>query len=226
MAQLSLERRLPGEPDFRLPTSTSPRRRRSKIGKCGKGAHGRTGSSGKTVLALSAVERAKIETTLIVVPTVALLEQWWDEAAAFFGLRLDDIHVVPGRSRLRVGTINLAVMNTAAKIAPMSRPCFLIVDECHKAASPKLRAILDLPKVAALGLSATPERPYDEGLEEVLVPALGPVLFRYTWRASNPCRHGTWSHVNQLRTLLRNWRNRGAQLPSISLACAALVARI
>lgn len=137
---------------------------------------------GKTVLALSAIAKAQIETTLIVVPTVALLEQWWDEAAAFFKLRLDDIYVVQGRARMKAGTINLAVMNTAAKIQPTRGPCFLVVDECHKAASPKFRAVLDLPKVAALGLSATPERPYDEGLEEVLVPALGPVLFRYTYR--------------------------------------------
>lgn len=147
-----------------------------------KGIVGAVTGGGKTVFALSAIARVKIETTLIVVPTIALLEQWWDETAAFFNVRLDDINVIRGRPRMRAGTINLAVMNTATKIPPISSNLFLIVDECHKAASPKLRAVLELPKHAALGLSATPERPYDEGLEEVLVPALGPVLYRYTYR--------------------------------------------
>ncbi|MFC0633860.1 DEAD/DEAH box helicase [Brevundimonas balnearis] len=147
-----------------------------------KGIVGAVTGGGKTVFALSAIARAKLETTLIVVPTVALLDQWWDETAAFFNVRLDDINVIRGKPRIRAGTINLAVMNTATKIPPVSSHLFLVVDECHKAASPKLRAVLDLPKHAALGLSATPERPYDEGLEEVLVPALGPVLYRYTYR--------------------------------------------
>lgn len=147
-----------------------------------KGIVGAVTGGGKTVFALSAIARAKIETTLIVVPTVALLEQWWDETAAFFNVRLDDINIVRGRPRMRAGTINLAVLNTAANIPPISSNLFLVVDECHKAASPKFRAVLDLPKHAALGLSATPERPYDEGLTDVLVPSLGPVLFRYTYR--------------------------------------------
>lgn len=33
--------------------------------------------SGKTFMALSAIERAPEDTVLIVVPTVPLLEQWW-----------------------------------------------------------------------------------------------------------------------------------------------------
>ena len=32
---------------------------------------------------------------------------------------------------------------------------------------------------AALGLSATPEREYDEGFQKYVVPALGPVVFEY-----------------------------------------------
>jgi superfamily II DNA or RNA helicase len=139
---------------------------------------------GKTVFALACVGEAKADTTLIVVPTTALLDQWWEEAANFFGLRLDDIHIISGAQRMRSGTINIAVLNTASKLASANRttPCFLVVDECHKAASPTFRAVLDIPKIAALGLSATPERPYDEGLAEVLVPALGPVIYKYTYR--------------------------------------------
>lgn len=139
---------------------------------------------GKTVFALSCIERLRPETTLVVVPTVALLDQWWEETASFFGLGLDEVHVITGAQRIRAGTINLAVLNTAAKLheAGRDRLCFLIVDECHKAASPQFRAALDVSKIATLGLSATPERPYDEGLHDVLVPALGPVIYEYSYK--------------------------------------------
>jgi len=139
---------------------------------------------GKTVFALWCIKKLEPDTSLIVVPTLALLDQWWDETTAFFDLNLDDVHIVSGNQRLKTGTINIAVLNTASKLQEQHRAsrCFLIVDECHKAASPQFRAVLDIPKVAALGLSATPERPYDEGLEEVLIPSLGPVIFKYTYR--------------------------------------------
>lgn len=139
---------------------------------------------GKTVFALSCIDRIKPETTLVIVPTVALLDQWWSESAGYFDLELDEVHIVRGNGGLRKGTINLAVLNTAARLADRERipPCLLVVDECHKAASPQFRTSLDLPKIASLGLSATPERQYDDGLNEVLVPALGPIIFEYAYR--------------------------------------------
>jgi superfamily II DNA or RNA helicase len=139
---------------------------------------------GKTVFALACIEDVRSTTALIVVPTVALLEQWWEEAANFFGLELDEVHLVSLKGGMRSGTINIAVLNTAARLATEGRirPCFLIVDECHKAASDSFRSVLQAPKVASLGLSATPERPYDDGLGETLVPALGPVIYQYSHR--------------------------------------------
>jgi superfamily II DNA or RNA helicase len=140
---------------------------------------------GKTIFALACVKAQNPLTTLVVVPTAALLDQWWDEIAAFFGLRLDDVNVITGGRNLRVGTINIAVLNTAAVLARRDQPeCLLIVDECHKAASPSFRKVLELKTVGSLGLSATPERPYDEGLSEILVPALGPVIFNYDYASA------------------------------------------
>lgn len=138
---------------------------------------------GKTVFALACIADTLPDTCLIVVPTVALLDQWWEEAAAFFELGLDEVNIITGRKGLRSGTINIAVLNTAARLGEQGRvsPCMLVVDECHKAASPKFRTVLSIPKIASLGLSATPERPYDEGLDEVLVPALGSIFFEYTY---------------------------------------------
>lgn len=138
---------------------------------------------GKTVFALSCIDRIRPLATLIVVPTSALLEQWWEETANYFDLDLDEINIITGSLRLRLGTVNIAVLNTAAKLSAKMREhkCFLIVDECHKAASEHFRSVLDISTSASLGLSATPERPYDEGLTNVLVPALGPVIFNYSY---------------------------------------------
>jgi superfamily II DNA or RNA helicase len=141
---------------------------------------------GKTVFALSCIDRIRPSATLIVVPTTALLEQWWSEAAAYFDLDLDEINIVTGNLRFRVGAINIAVINTAAKLAERiaNHKVFLVVDECHKAASEHFRAALSVNTSASLGLSATPERPYDEGLQDVLIPALGPVIFSYDYAAA------------------------------------------
>lgn len=139
---------------------------------------------GKTILALACIDQFKPSTSLIVVPTLALLDQWWEEIASYFDLALDEIHVITGRMQMRSGTINVAVLNTAAKLheANRSLPCFLIIDECHRAASPQYSAVLNIPMLASLGLSATPDRPYDQGLSDLLIPALGNVFFNYSYR--------------------------------------------
>lgn len=140
---------------------------------------------GKTIFALACAREIHASTTLVVVPTQALLDQWWEEAASFFDLALDEVNIIGSRGRIVTGTINIGVINSAAKLDPgLSKPVFLVVDECHKAASAKFRAVLDLQKFASLGLSATPERQYDDGLQQILVPALGDVIYRYDYRAA------------------------------------------
>jgi superfamily II DNA or RNA helicase len=142
--------------------------------------------AGKTVFALSCIDRIRPVATLVIVPTAALLDQWWEEAASYFDLQLDEVNIVTGSLRFRLGAVNIAVLNTAAKLAKriQEHKCFLIVDECHKAASEQFRSALHVPTVASLGLSATPERPYDDGLMDVLVPALGPVIYNYDYAAA------------------------------------------
>lgn len=139
---------------------------------------------GKTVFALSCIDRIRPIATLIIVPTAALLDQWWEEAANYFDLDLDEINIITGSLRFRLGAINIAVLNTAAKLPERMQEqhkCLLIVDECHKAASEQFRSALQIPTFASLGLSATPERQYDDGLKEVLMPALGEVIYSYDY---------------------------------------------
>lgn len=180
---------------------------------------------GKTVFALSCIDRIRPIATLIIVPTAALLEQWWEEAASYFDLDLDEINIVTGSLRFRLGAINIAVLNTAAKLAEkiQRHKCFLIVDECHKAASEHFRAALRVNAFASLGLSATPERPYDEGLQDILVPALGPVIFTYGY--ADALRDGVIVPFELRNIVFELEEDRQAEYDKLSKAIARSISR-
>jgi superfamily II DNA or RNA helicase len=180
---------------------------------------------GKTVFALSCIDRIRPVATLIIVPTAALLEQWWEEAASYFDLELDEINIVSGSLRFRLGAINIAVLNTAAKLVEkmQEHKCFLIVDECHKAASEHFRAALQVNAFASLGLSATPERPYDEGLQDVLVPALGPVIFTYDY--ADALRDGVIVPFELKNVVFELEEDRQAEYDKLSKAIARSISQ-
>ena len=143
---------------------------------------------GKTFFALNCIDLYQRTepgaTILITVPTEALLDQWLEELISFFDMPPSFVNVLSGKRGIRRGRINVGVLNTAAKLGgnPNLPRLFLIVDECHKAASPVFRSVFDMPINASLGLSATPDRPYDNFFDEVLVPGLGPVIYNYTYK--------------------------------------------
>lgn len=142
---------------------------------------------GKTRVALACLDHYRnsvpAATALIVVPTNALLDQWIDQVIHYFGIPLEHLHVLAGHRPPKLSRINLGVINTAAMLADnaLDFPLFLIVDECHRAASDTFRKVFCFKTDASLGLSATPERPYDDGLASILVPNLGPVLIEYKY---------------------------------------------
>lgn len=127
-------------------------------------------------------------TIVIVVPTIALLDQWYVSLREDLGVDPSEIATFSGESHPpEKKTINLMTVNSARELAPSisaSARTFLIVDECHRAGSPENARALAGRHAATLGLSATPERPYDEALDDVIVPALGPVLFVYDYNAA------------------------------------------
>ena len=180
---------------------------------------------GKTIFALSCIARIKPIATLIVVPTAALLEQWWEEAASYFDLDLDEINIITGSLRFKLGTINIAVLNTAARLKERMKElqCFLIVDECHKAASAHFRAALQVNSFASLGLSATPERPYDEGFKDVLIPALGPVIYTYDYVAA--LRDGVIVPFQLINIVFEMEEERQAEYDKLTKAIARSINR-
>ena len=124
-------------------------------------------------------------TFLIVVPTAALLDQWYVSLLEDFAVPEEAISSFSGEEKAdEVNAVNLIVLNTARELAQeiaSQHNTFLIVDECHRAGSPVNARALRGNHEATLGLSATPEREYDEGFQEYVVPALGQIIYNYDY---------------------------------------------
>lgn len=144
---------------------------------------------GKTVFAflcmLKQIEENPDTQFLIVVPSLSLLDQWVIALQDELGVDAQEIGQLGGGERPQNDAkIVVAVINSARTFSAQfaaRHPSFLIVDECHKAGSAKNREALQGEFTATLGLSATPEREYDDGFQEVIKPALGEIVFSYTY---------------------------------------------
>ena len=145
--------------------------------------------AGKTFFAMQCMisvwERHPEARVLIVVPTVALMDQWRVALQDELGLDDADIDLVGGGThRITQSLVTVAVLNSARGLAAEltgEGQWFLVVDECHRVASSANRKVLSGSYIATLGLSATPERQYDDLFESVVVPSLGPIVFRYEY---------------------------------------------
>lgn len=126
--------------------------------------------------------------SIIVVPTIALLDQWVVSLMEDLKVAESEIACFSGEDKATaLNRVNVFVINTARKITRYLRPehhTFLIVDECHRAGSLVNSLALKAPHKATLGLSATPERNFDRGFEEHLVPSLGEIIFMYDYSAA------------------------------------------
>ncbi|MEF8808048.1 DEAD/DEAH box helicase family protein [Natronomonas sp.] len=131
--------------------------------------------SGKTVLAIAAI--AALETpTLVVVPTIDLLEQWRGELEAEFGDSVDIGQL--GGGTQQVEPITVATYDSAYLRADElgDRFGFLIFDEVHHLGGEGYRDIARLMAAPArLGLTATFERP--DGAHEAIEELVGSVVY-------------------------------------------------
>ncbi len=147
---------------------------------------------GKTFFAelclLSFFEKHSDGQALIVVPSASLLDQWAVDLQSDLAINPIEIGLLSGDEKPTGDEpITIAVINSArgfSETFSKSGPTMLIVDECHRAGSPENAKALTGTFVATLGLSATPEREYDEGFEEYTEPALGPIIYRYDYASA------------------------------------------
>jgi len=134
-------------------------------------------AAGKTYLA-QMVMAATPRRTLITVPTLDLMHQWYaDLEAAFPGV---EVGLLGGGSRDRT-PILVATYDSASIYAEDlgHQYALLICDECHHLPSDFHRSIAEYSiSPYRLGLTATPER--TDGRHEDLDQLLGPVVYRRT----------------------------------------------
>lgn len=148
-------------------------------------------STGKTYTALLAIEdlMRKGSPVLITVPGRILLKQWEKAITDVYGTlpiliagggyswksRQDKQIFV---SKIKKPRIVLSTMDTAAsddfiEFFSQAENSVLVADEVHALGSPIRRRILNMPFRARLGLSATPERLFDEEGSRALSQAFG-----------------------------------------------------
>jgi superfamily II DNA or RNA helicase len=120
---------------------------------------------------------------LIIVPTTALQDQWYLSLTEDLSIPDSNICMWPEKQNSKV-QFHVMVVNTARTkskvIKKSSDKIFLIADECHRYASIENSGALEITAEASLGLTATAEREFDDGLTEVLIPNLGNVIYEYT----------------------------------------------
>lgn len=144
---------------------------------------------GKTLFAffcmLEFKKRHKDGKIIIVVPTITLLDQWYVGLLEDLSVPATEIACFSSEEKpKKFSQVNLMVINTARtalKKLQRKDQFFLIVDECHRAGSPINSATLKGNYAATLGLSATPEREYDEGLKKYIIPGLGRIIYEYDY---------------------------------------------
>ncbi|HLI89550.1 MAG TPA: DEAD/DEAH box helicase family protein [Ktedonobacteraceae bacterium] len=114
--------------------------------------------SGKTFVAAMAIHETALW-TLVVVPTIDLLQQWRGALASALALNVDDIGLFGGGAK-DLKPITIITYDSAA-LYPRELRHFglLIFDECHHLPAPTYRLIAESAFTPLrLGLSATPER--------------------------------------------------------------------
>ena len=141
---------------------------------------------GKTVFAIHCLtkylEENKSNSILIVVPSIALLDQWYESLSLSFsskeialnggGEQIEDL------TKICITTID-SLKNIISKVDPKNT--LLIVDECHKIGTEKRGEMLTNSWHATLGLSATPERDYDDNFYIIIKKILGDIIFDYDY---------------------------------------------
>jgi len=134
--------------------------------------------AGKTQIGVGALV-ALGRTTLILVHTKDLLQQWVDRIAAVTGIEAGVI----GGGKNRPAAVTVAMVQTLAGWTAHELRCFgrdfgtLIVDEAHHGPCQTYWSLVPaFPARNRFGLTATPER--DDGLTPMLGWMFGPTLYR------------------------------------------------
>lgn len=137
---------------------------------------------GKTVFGIYCLsylfENNLIDSVVIVVPTKTLQDQWASNILQNTNCLRDEISF----NRKKLNKINILTNLSVQKInfKLLKNRYSLILDECHRYGTEKNSGFLKENFVSKIGLTATLERKYDDGVERFLHPNIGKVIYSYT----------------------------------------------
>ena len=167
--------------------------------------------------------------TLILIQSSALLDQWKDALEKFLYIdeELPEYETPSGRKRKRksvigklqgahdstTGIIDIAMAGSICKNGEYHKRLkeygLILVDECHHAASDTIVDILqEADAKYVYGVTATPFR--GDGLEKINYMLLGPIRYQYTsfTRAVAPRFSQDKMHPNEAYEIIRNNEDR------------------
>lgn len=136
---------------------------------------------GKTIFAiycLSYLLKSKlIEKVYVIVPTKALQDQWASNFIHHTSCSSGEINF----KWKDQNKVNILTNLSAQKIPSESwyLKSALVLDECHRYGTEKNLSFLKIPFTSKIGLTATLERKYDLGVESILTPNIGSVVYKY-----------------------------------------------
>lgn len=137
---------------------------------------------GKTIFGIYCLsylfENDLIDSAIIVVPTKTLQDQWASNILQNTNCSRDELSF----NRKKLNKINILTNLSTQKIPfkTLKNRYSLILDECHRYGTEKNLSFLSENFVSKIGLTATLERKYDDGVERFLYPNVGEVIYSYT----------------------------------------------
>lgn len=130
--------------------------------------------AGKSLVAQIAIETTR-RSALIVVPTIDLMNQWYDQLLAAFRAEVGLI----GGGYFEVGAITVTTYASAFRFMERlgGRFGLIVYDECHHLPSSVYRYAAEMAIAPfRLGLTATPDR--EDGADTLLEHLIGPIVYR------------------------------------------------
>jgi superfamily II DNA or RNA helicase len=130
--------------------------------------------AGKSLVAQMAIEQTK-RSTLVIVPTIDLMNQWYDLLLSCFQAEVGLI----GGGYYEVGALTVTTYASAFRFMERLGNQFglIIFDECHHLPSSIYRYAAEMAIAPfRLGLTATPERA--DGADRSLEQLIGPIVYR------------------------------------------------
>lgn len=145
--------------------------------------------SGKTVIAVAAMARRKLN-TLVLVHRKPLMEQWRLQISSLLGIDKKEIGLIGGGKNKSTGIIDIAMVPSLARDEGVDDRVaeygFVIMDECHHVAAVSFEKVLSQVKAKyVLGLTATPYR--RDGHQPIIHMQCGPVVHHIKEKDSLAC---------------------------------------